>query len=134
MEDRSDDPSHHERTLLPRSYISLIKCLYQIIIKVKKNEGKEGNDLFNDTFNIFNFTVICSGGAGGGGIAAWGQIYMGALISVVKIHLRAYLRPPPPPPFAQPLVIWRRAYYGKVPLRERERKPVTASTWDTLSD
>ena len=23
MEDRSDDPSHHERTLLPRSYISL---------------------------------------------------------------------------------------------------------------
>ena len=31
MKDRSDDPSHHERTLLPRSYISLpwrkrIKC------------------------------------------------------------------------------------------------------------
>ena len=24
MKDRSDDPSHHERTLLPRSYISLI--------------------------------------------------------------------------------------------------------------
>ena len=24
MNDRSDDPSHHERTLLPRSYISLI--------------------------------------------------------------------------------------------------------------
>ena len=24
MEDRSDDPSHHERTLLPRSYISLL--------------------------------------------------------------------------------------------------------------
>ena len=23
MKDRSDDPSHHERTLLPRSYISL---------------------------------------------------------------------------------------------------------------
>ena len=23
MNDRSDDPSHHERTLLPRSYISL---------------------------------------------------------------------------------------------------------------
>ena len=25
MKDRSDDPSHHERTLLPRSYISLPK-------------------------------------------------------------------------------------------------------------
>ena len=23
MKDRSDDPSHHERTLLPRSYVSL---------------------------------------------------------------------------------------------------------------
>ena len=32
MKDRSDDPSHHERTLLPRSYISLPNitdvCLY----------------------------------------------------------------------------------------------------------
>ena len=28
MKDRSDDPSHHERTLLPRSYISLLpSCL-----------------------------------------------------------------------------------------------------------
>ena len=27
MKDRSDDPSHHERTLLPRSYISLPKKL-----------------------------------------------------------------------------------------------------------
>ena len=24
MKDRSDDPSHHEQTLLPRSYISLL--------------------------------------------------------------------------------------------------------------
>ena len=27
MKDRSDDPSHHERTLLPRSYISLVKLV-----------------------------------------------------------------------------------------------------------
>ena len=27
MKDRSDDPSHHERTLLPRSYISLPYCI-----------------------------------------------------------------------------------------------------------
>ena len=26
MKDRSDDPSHHEQTLLPRSYISLCDC------------------------------------------------------------------------------------------------------------
>ena len=29
MKDRSDDPSHHERTLLPRSYISLLSIQYQ---------------------------------------------------------------------------------------------------------
>ena len=28
MKDRSDDPSHHERTLLPRSYISLLSLIY----------------------------------------------------------------------------------------------------------
>ena len=28
MKDRSDNPSHHERTLLPRSYISLPNILY----------------------------------------------------------------------------------------------------------
>ena len=32
MKDRSDDPSHHERTLLPRSYISLL-CWHKVKIK-----------------------------------------------------------------------------------------------------
>ena len=32
MKDRSDDPSHHERTLLPRSYISLPeRDIYQLL-------------------------------------------------------------------------------------------------------
>ena len=31
MKDRSDDPSHHEQTLLPRSYILLIP-FYEVII------------------------------------------------------------------------------------------------------
>ena len=31
MKDRSDDPSHHERTLLPRSYISLIYPLTPVV-------------------------------------------------------------------------------------------------------
>ena len=35
MKDRSDDPSHHERTLLPRSYISLLfrECTYSAVLK-----------------------------------------------------------------------------------------------------
>ena len=33
MKDRSDDPSHHERTLLPRSYISLSR-LYECVMMV----------------------------------------------------------------------------------------------------
>ena len=47
MKDRSDDPSHHERTLLPRSYISLQAY----------GRRKEGNVLFNDTFNTFYFLL-----------------------------------------------------------------------------
>ena len=31
MKDRSDDPSHHERTLLPRSYISLWNASFESI-------------------------------------------------------------------------------------------------------
>ena len=42
MKDRSDDTSHHERTLLPRSYISL-----------PHTHRKEGNALFNDALNTF---------------------------------------------------------------------------------
>ena len=41
MKDRSDDPSHHERTLLPRSYISLLNAM------------KEWNVSFNDPLNAF---------------------------------------------------------------------------------
>ena len=35
MKDRSDDPSHHERTLLPRSYISLLESLEMKAAKFK---------------------------------------------------------------------------------------------------
>ena len=34
MKDRSDDPSHHERTLLPRSYISLLETVVKFCMKV----------------------------------------------------------------------------------------------------
>ena len=44
MKDRSDDPSHHEQTLLPRSYISLHNCC-------------------NDTYNLLQVTpAVFSGG------------------------------------------------------------------------
>ena len=33
MKDRSDDPSHHERTLLPRSYISLLCVLLKYLVE-----------------------------------------------------------------------------------------------------
>ena len=36
MKDRSDDPSYHERTLLPRSYISLKANTNISIVLVKK--------------------------------------------------------------------------------------------------
>ena len=41
MKDRSDGPSHHERTLLPRSYISLpvLKDVNDIHISVLCNEN-----------------------------------------------------------------------------------------------
>ena len=49
-------------------------------------------------------------GGGGGGIAARGEIYMGAPIGVVEIHLQLKMTalvkvppPPLPPPFAPPL-------------------------------
>ena len=39
MKDRSDDPSHHERTLLPRSYISLtVGGNYYRLILSNKNK------------------------------------------------------------------------------------------------
>ena len=38
MKDRSDDPSHHERTLLPQSYISLpeFRCTHIMSTTIKK--------------------------------------------------------------------------------------------------
>ena len=37
MKDRSDDPSHHERTLLPRSYISL-QLAFKVEIWIKESQ------------------------------------------------------------------------------------------------
>ena len=65
MEDRSDDPPHHERMLLPRSYISLLqvrkegnvlftdalRTFYLQLYDIK--HGKEGNVLFNNVLRTF---------------------------------------------------------------------------------
>ena len=41
MKDRSDDPSHHARTLLPRSYISL-PCYYSDNKKKRPTDTLDG--------------------------------------------------------------------------------------------
>ena len=51
MKDRSDDPSHHERTLLPQSY-SHLKTVPKICL-IDSILFKGGNVLFNDTLNTF---------------------------------------------------------------------------------
>ena len=66
MKDQSDNPSHHDRMLLPHNYISfpggvgciiiiiiiiiIIKCLFKIFLL---NFTKEGNVIFNNTLNTF---------------------------------------------------------------------------------
>ena len=51
MKDRSDDPSHHERTILPRSYISLFSdesrfCISTVngIVQVRRKRGEHYAD------------------------------------------------------------------------------------------
>ena len=42
MKDRSDDPSHNERTLLPRSYISFLELFVSQILSVKSQQKVSG--------------------------------------------------------------------------------------------
>ena len=55
MKDRSDDPSHHERTLLPQSFIE--RWTQHILLMVMWHwtygKRKGGNVLFNDALNTF---------------------------------------------------------------------------------
>ena len=73
MKDRSDDPSHHERTPLTRSYISLralphVRRTKYCIVSlngsrnkekqcVKKGRKRIRTILFNDEINTFLFTI-----------------------------------------------------------------------------
>ena len=71
MKDRSDDPSHHERTLLPRSYISLRSvqdvsiCIFVFIISQAKEFGRkavvasDGNPDDNFSRTIIEFMKVC---------------------------------------------------------------------------
>ena len=49
MKDRSDDPSHHERTPLPRSYISLLILRVPFL-----------STLVNGLGHIFNIRMLCA--------------------------------------------------------------------------
>ena len=63
MKDRSDDPSHHERTLLPRSYISLpVRNLnvYGHVNKVSHSQTLKDviNELLCHVFVVAVFLVL----------------------------------------------------------------------------
>ena len=53
MKDRSDDPSHHDRTLLPRA-VRTIHSAYG----AHHYSRKEGNVLFKNTLNTFYLCVL----------------------------------------------------------------------------
>ena len=54
MKDRSDDPSHHERTVLPRSYISLLlfSRLHHYVFRNLKPMNYKTKNMENSTFRI----------------------------------------------------------------------------------
>ena len=58
MMDRSDDPSHHERTLLPQSYISLLTSKKSVLYDSKTVRA------------IGKIRINCGGG--GVGVVVWG--------------------------------------------------------------
>ena len=57
MKDRSDDPPHHERTLLPRSYISLPRELYNVALVINMN-SKSIVILFRLTRFIYILRIV----------------------------------------------------------------------------
>ena len=68
MKDRSDDPSHHERTLLPRSYISL-RVYFRCRIRLQFSKVCGGKIRV-----CVGCLCVCGGGGGGGG--GWGGVIM----------------------------------------------------------
>ena len=56
MEGRSDDPSHHERTLLPRSYISLLKR--QTGLMIFRTHNPRSGSFVCLFFNIFYVFMV----------------------------------------------------------------------------
>ena len=55
MKDRSDDPSHHERTLLPRSYIWLLPLNQAACISTFKNQAACISTFKNQAARISTF-------------------------------------------------------------------------------
>ena len=55
MKDRSNDPSHHERTLLPWSYISLPHTEKHTYLKMK---GQPTSDHFSNCEYYFDIILI----------------------------------------------------------------------------
>ena len=61
MKDRSDDPSHHERTLLPQNYISLHVCQgHKLVCPIQERILGGGGGIYNKLYNIKPFRYFLS--------------------------------------------------------------------------
>ena len=90
MKDRSDDPSHHERTLLPRSYISLpplFGCCYSKILalenisfsgiwreSVQTDRLKEMGGVKGEMKRFTGRAKTSEHWGGGGGLTSWYEV------------------------------------------------------------
>ena len=62
MKDQSDDPSHHEPTLLPRSYISLLGISQvQIWNKIDLKRDPLKSNSSERIFLVTNWSAVCGG-------------------------------------------------------------------------
>ena len=83
MKDRSDDPSHHEQTLLPRSYISLhivVHLRYPMYLIRKCNHFPHATCDTNHMFTMINKSTrgtavfMCVSGVSAQTICCWSEI------------------------------------------------------------
>ena len=87
MKDRSDDPSHHERTLLPRSYISLLSCIGNYSAWLLR--GVRQQTKLTDTSNKFTTSNVHRL-AYTGPVSSGGRILLIVISQIVQIYIYIY--------------------------------------------
>ena len=58
MKDRSDDPSHHERTLLPRNYVSLLASLDSTRVLLYASSPRQDNTYHGATSRSLSYNNV----------------------------------------------------------------------------